>query len=53
MSRYPTSNAQFIPPFSLWYIGALYDYMMYGNDRAFIKQKLTGMRQILDYFSRF
>jgi hypothetical protein len=53
MSRYPTSNAQFIPPFSLWYIGTLYDYMMYGNDRSFIKQKLVGVRQILDYFSRF
>ncbi len=53
LSRYPTQNAQIITPFSLWYIGMLYDYMMYGNDRDFIKNKLSGTRQILEYFEGF
>lgn len=53
LSRYPTANAQYIPPFSLWYIGMLHDYMMYGNDTLFIKNKLGGARQILDYFSHY
>jgi hypothetical protein len=53
MSRYPTTGAQFIPPFSLWYIGALHDYMMYGSDADFVRRKLPGVRMILDYFARF
>lgn len=53
LSRYPTINAQIITPFSLWYIGMLNDYMMYGQDRDFIKGKLSGTRQILEYFEQF
>jgi len=53
LSRYPTSNPQYITPFSLWYIGMLHDYMMYGNDSSFIKNKLMGARQILNYFKGF
>ncbi len=53
LSRYPTQNAQIITPFSLWYIGMLNDYMMYGNDRDFIKNKLPGARQVLNYFEGF
>lgn len=53
LSRYPTNNAQIIAPFSLWYIGMLNDYLMYGSDRDFIKKKLSGTRQILEYFEGF
>lgn len=53
LSRYPSEIHQFIPTFSLWYIGMLYDYMMYGNDTLFVKDKLPGIRQILHYFSGF
>ena len=53
LSRYPTVNGQIIAPFSLWYIGMLHDYMMYGSDRDFVQNKLMGMRQVLDYFSQF
>ncbi len=53
MSRYPSAQSQYIPPFSLWYIGILYDYMMYGADLEFTQSKLLGVRSILDYFSRF
>lgn len=52
-SRYPSVNQQIIPTFSLWYIGMLHDYMMYGSDSAFIANKLHGSRQILHYFEGF
>ena len=52
-SRYPTVNQQIIPTFSLWYIGMLHDYMMYGQDADFVKNKLGGTRQVLDYFEGF
>ncbi|MBB4080731.1 hypothetical protein GGR28_003366 [Lewinella aquimaris] len=52
-SRYPTNIKQIIGPFSLWYIGMLRDYMWYGTDRAFVQDKLFGVRQILDYFGKF
>ena len=53
LSRYPTINPQIIPTFSMWYIGILYDYMMYGGDSKFIKDKLPGARQIMNYFKQF
>lgn len=53
MSRYPSSQPQYITPFSLWYVGAVHDYMMYGSDTEFVKSKLGGVRQILLYFEQF
>lgn len=53
MSRYPTVIPQYIPTFSLLYIGMLHDYMMYGNDLNFIKEKLLGVKAILHYFEGF
>ncbi len=53
LSRYPTDLHQQISTFSLWYIGMLHDYLRYGKDPSFLKNKLSGMRGILDYFSRF
>ncbi|WP_346238359.1 alpha-L-rhamnosidase N-terminal domain-containing protein [Niabella insulamsoli] len=53
LSRYPTRTTQVISTFSLWYIGMLFDYWMYRNDAEFLKDKLTGMRAILDFFSRY
>jgi len=53
LSRYPTVNGQIIPTFSLWYLGMLHDYMMYGADIDFVKNKLPGERQILNYFEKF
>lgn len=53
LSRYPTANAQEIPPFSLWWIGMLHDYWMYRNDPEFVKGKLPGMRQVLWFFSKY
>ena len=53
LSRYPTNIRQIIAPFSLWYIGMLRDYMWYGDDAAFVREKLFGTRQVLDYFAGF
>lgn len=53
LSRYPTANAQEIPPFSLWWIGMLHDYWMYRNDEAFVKSKLAGVQQVLWFFSKY
>ena len=53
LSRYPTHSTQIISTFSLWYIGMLYDYWMYRNDSDFIKDKLVGERDILNFFSKY
>lgn len=50
MSRYPTSLAQYIPPFSLWWIAMLHDYHRYRGDRAFIQDMLPVSRAILHFF---
>ena len=53
LSRHPSYTPQFIPTFSLWYIGMLQDYSRYASDINFVKSKLGGMRQILDYFKTY
>ena len=50
LSRYPDTQGQVIPTYSLWHVSALYDYLMHGKDRDFLKTKLLGSRQILNYF---
>jgi alpha-L-rhamnosidase len=53
LSRHPSYTPQYIPTFSLWYIGMLQDYARYGSDPNFVKGKIGGMRQILDYFKSY
>jgi hypothetical protein len=53
LSRHPSYTPQYIPTFSLWYIGMLQDYARYGSDLAFVKQKLGGVRQIINYFNSY
>ncbi len=53
LSRHPSYTPQYIPTFSLWYIGMLHDYWTYGNDPSFIKTKLMGIRQVLAYFNHY
>lgn len=52
-SRHPSVTPQYISTFSLWYIGMLHDYMMYGSDNIFVKDKLSSSRQVLNFFKRF
>lgn len=53
LSRHPSYTPQFIPTFSLWYIGMLQDYSRYGADIDFVKKKLGGVHQIIDYFKNY
>jgi alpha-L-rhamnosidase len=53
LSRNPSASPQIIPTFSLWYIGMLHDYWMCRPDREFVKGKIPGTRQILEYFKKY
>lgn len=53
LSRYPTDLHQQIPTFSLWWICMLHDYWMYRNDTAFVKQRLAGTREVLNFFQQY
>jgi alpha-L-rhamnosidase len=50
-SRAPSRLQQYIPPFSLWWIGMLHDYWMYQDDPAFVRQMLPGVRAVLSFFA--
>ena len=50
-SRYPSALPQFIPPFSLMWIGMLHDYWMYVDDLPLVKETLPHTRTVLDWFS--
>jgi len=52
-SRYPSRLQQTIPPFSLWWIGMLYDFMMWRGDMTFVADLLPGVRSILDAFDKW
>jgi hypothetical protein len=52
MSRAPTRQQQYIPPFSLWWIGMVHDYYMYVDDPPFVRDMLPGVRAVLQFFSR-
>lgn len=49
-SRYPSASPQYIPPFSMWYVGMLHDYLRYGSDLEFLKTKLNSSRSVIQYF---
>jgi alpha-L-rhamnosidase len=50
-SRAPSRLPQYIPGFSLWWIGMVHDYWMYQDDPEFVKEKLPGVRAVLAYFA--
>ncbi|MGC2300910.1 MAG: alpha-L-rhamnosidase C-terminal domain-containing protein [Acidobacteriaceae bacterium] len=49
-SRYPSGLPQFIPPFSLLWVGMLHDYWMYVDDTSLVKETLPHTRTVLDWF---
>ena len=51
-SRYPSHLPQFIPPFSLFWIGMVHDLWWYRGDSNFLRQFIPGIRDILDWFER-
>ncbi len=52
-SRAPSYLQQYIPPFSLWWIGMVHDYWMYVDDAGFLKQMLPGVRAVLDFYAAY
>jgi alpha-L-rhamnosidase len=49
-SRYPTLEPQYIPPYSLFFVGMVHDFWMYRGDRSFVTARLPGTRAVLDWF---
>lgn len=52
-SRAPSALQQYIPPFSLWWIGMVHDYWMYVDDPQFAKEMLPGVQAVLSFYARF
>jgi hypothetical protein len=52
-SRAPSYQQQYIPPFSLWWIGIVHDYWMYVDDPQFVKSMLPGVRAVLEFYNRY
>lgn len=50
-SRAPSRLQQYIPPFSLWWIGMVHDYWMYQDDPTFVASMLPGVRAVLEFFA--
>jgi len=48
-SRYP-GIPQYIPPFSLLWVGMVHDYWRYRDDPAFVAARLPGTRSVLEWF---
>jgi len=51
-SSYPSSLRQQIPSFSLWWIAMVHDYWMLRDDPAFVRARLQGMRDVIDWYER-
>lgn len=49
-SRYPSSERQIIPPFSLWWVGMVHDYWMWRGG-GLVGQCLPVVRSVLDAFN--
>ena len=49
-SRYPSSLPQYIPPFSLLWIGMMHDLWWYHGDADFLRQFLVNERGVIDWF---
>jgi alpha-L-rhamnosidase len=49
-SRYPSWLPQYIPPFSLFWIGMMHDLWWYRGDTEFLRGYLPGARNVLVWF---
>jgi alpha-L-rhamnosidase len=49
-SRFPSRVLQMIPPFSLWWVGMVWDFAHWRDDLAFVKTRMPGVRGVLDYY---
>jgi len=49
-SRYPSALPQYIPPFSLYWIGMMHDLWWYRGEPEFIRPFLPNMRHVLAWY---
>ncbi len=49
-SRFPSSQPQVIPPFSLFWIEMVHDFWMNRDDTEFVKKYLNGIRNVLYWY---
>ncbi|MFA6134205.1 MAG: alpha-L-rhamnosidase [Phycisphaerae bacterium] len=49
-SRFPSRVMQIIPPFSLYWVSMVHDYLMWRRDRDFVLRLLPGVRGVLESF---
>jgi hypothetical protein len=52
-SRYPGRVRQEIPPFSLWWVGMVHDFMMWRGDKALVAGLMNGVRSVINTFQSF
>jgi len=52
-SRYPSALPQYIPTFSLLWIGMLHDNYMYRPDTNFVQSILPGTRTVLSWYASY
>ncbi len=50
-SRYPSRIRQMIPPFSLWWVSMVHDYLFWRGDFDFVRSLMPGVRAVLDAFT--
>jgi len=48
--RYPSNRLQVIPTYSLFWVSMIYDYWMHRKDDRFIRQYLTAIQSILEWY---
>lgn len=49
-SRYPSRVTQVIPPFSIWWIGMVYDYALWRGNKTLVGEMMRGVRSVLDWY---
>lgn len=49
-SRYPSRVQQIIPPFSLWWVGMVYDLLLWRGHESTVRRYLPAVRAVLDAF---
>lgn len=52
-SRYPSHMPQFIPTYSLDWIGMVYDYWQNRDNSGYVKKFLPGMRTVLSWYEGY
>lgn len=47
---YPSNNHQVIPSWCLWWIGMVFDYALWNDDKAFVEKMMPTVRKQLELF---